>query len=67
MDALATGRAIAERRKAQVIGQAVERLRDQLPGVEVTAERDAILLSGRGLLRRWASDARLRAIGSLIR
>jgi len=67
MDALATGRAIAERRKAQVIGQAVERLRDQLPGVEVTAERDAILLSGRGLLRRWASDALLRAIGSLIR
>jgi len=67
MDAPAAGKAIAERRRAQVIRQGVERLRGQLPGVDVTAEREAILLSGRGLLRRWANDARLRAIGSLIR
>lgn len=66
-DWLARGAAIGERGKARAIARGVARLRDEFPGLEVSAEPDAIVLSGRGLLRRWLHDARLRAIGSLLK
>ncbi len=66
-DWLAAGQAIAEQRVAQVAARGAAQLRDEFPGVEVTAEPDAIVLSGRGLFRRWIDDARLRAIGSILK
>ena len=38
---------------------------DVPPGVLVEAGEQGVILSGRGLLRRWLGDARLRAIGLL--
>lgn len=64
---LARGREIGARAQARAAARGAGRLRGELPGVDVTAGSDAIVLSGRGLWRRWTNDARLRAIGSLIR
>lgn len=62
----AIGAAIAARAKDRAIARGVERLRDDVAGIEVRGEPDAIVLTGRGLFRRWINDARLRAIGSLL-
>lgn len=37
---------------------------DAIAGITASEERDAVVIAGRGLLRRWLNDARLRfAIG----
>lgn len=66
-DWLARGRAIGAKAQGRAIAKGVEQFRDEFPGVSVTPAPDAIILSGRGLFRRWVNDARLRAIGSLLR
>lgn len=58
---------IGRQAQARAIGRGAAMLRDEFAGVTVSAEEDAIVLTGRGLFRRWIKDARLRAIGSLLR
>lgn len=65
LDALARrgvllGVRIAERRR-RAIAQAVA---DEIAGVSASVEGEAVVLSGRGLMRRWMADARLRYFGS---
>jgi hypothetical protein len=63
----AAGQTIARQARQRAIARGVQQLRDDFPGVAVSADPDAIVLSGRGLFRRWINDARLRAIGSLLK
>lgn len=63
----ARGRAIGADAQARTIGSTAARLREALPDVAVTTEEGAVLLSGRGLLRRLTEDARLRWIGGMLR
>lgn len=63
----ARARIIGEAARGRAIGRGVARLREEFPGVAVTGEAEAIVLSGRGLRARLADDARLRWIGSLWR
>jgi len=51
---------LAERRRAALIADNARRLAAAVPGVAVETTRVAIIVSGRGLLRRWINDARLR-------
>lgn len=52
--------AVAERTR-----DAVEAAWAQFPDIMVRREGDTIVLSGRGLMRRWLGDARLRfSLGS---
>ena len=54
--------AAARMQRARIAGIASEL--DEIGGIEVTEERDAVVIAGRGLARRWLNDARLRfAIG----
>lgn len=55
-------RAVAARRRR--IAQAV---RAGFPDLTVTETADGVMLEGRGLWRRRIGDARLRAIGLLVR
>ncbi len=66
-DWLARDREIGARAQTRAIARGVEQLRDEFPGIAVSAEPDAIVLSGRGLFRRWINDTRLRTIGSLLK
>lgn len=54
--------AAARMQRARIAG--IARELDGIGGIEVTEERDAVVIAGRGLARRWLNDARLRfAIG----
>lgn len=48
------------RADAERMRRAMEAAWEQVPGVVVRREGDALFLSGRGLVSRWLSDARLR-------
>lgn len=63
----ARGRAIGAEAQARAMASTAARLREALPDVAVTIEESAVLLSGRGLLRRLAEDARVRWIGGMLR
>ncbi len=49
--------ALAERRRARIADAA------RGVGVDAEVEGEAVRLSGRGLMRRWMTDARLRDLG----
>lgn len=54
--------AAARMQRARIAG--IARELDGIGGIAVTEERDAVVIAGRGLARRWLNDARLRfAIG----
>lgn len=61
--ALVAAEAAAARvQRARIAGIAGEL--DGMAGIAVTEERDAVVIAGRGLARRWLDDVRLRfAIG----
>ena len=59
--AAAIGRA-AQRRKVVEISEEAGRL-----GVRAEARSDAVVLSGKGLVKRWLSEASLRFITGLMR
>ncbi|HEV2746544.1 MAG TPA: hypothetical protein VGW34_04505 [Allosphingosinicella sp.] len=55
------GRRAGERRAAELAADLAERAGAELPkGIKAAADREAILLSGRGIARRFALDPRLR-------
>lgn len=56
--------AAAAERAAQQLGAVA---RETLPGVAVSVEPGRVVLSGRGLGRRWLSDPALRWLGGLLR
>ena len=56
-----------ERRRAQVIAEVVELVRAELPGVEVQATGEGVVISAPGLWRRRIDDARLRGIAALVK
>ena len=59
---IAAAAAVARVQRARIAGIASEL--DGIAGISVTSERDAVVIAGRGLARRWLNDARLRfAIG----
>lgn len=58
----------AETQRAQRIASLAERAAEDVPaGVNVEAGPDGVVLSGRGLRRRWLDDARLRGVGMLLK
>jgi hypothetical protein len=59
----AQGRVLAEHAAERARGRVAEALRAELPGVAVTVEGEAVVLSG----AISPDDARLRWIGSLLR
>lgn len=59
--------ASAKRAVERVRGRVVRRVADGLPDLTVAEEECGVVLTGRGLVRRLFSDARLRWIGALIR
>lgn len=56
---------------ARAVVRVAERLADAageaLPGVSVKAESARVVISGRGLGRRWLRDPALRWLGGLLR
>ena len=63
---LARGRAMGERR-SEAVRDDVAALLGDVPGVEVSVEGDDVVVAGRGLRWRAASEPALRWIGSLLR
>nr|WP_294809731.1 hypothetical protein [uncultured Sphingomonas sp.] len=57
------GAAAAERAAVRLAAAA----REALPGVSVEAEPGRVVISGRGLGRRWLRDPAFRWMGGLIR
>lgn len=51
-------REAAERRRERIVAEAGD-----MPGVTASVEGEAVVLEGRGLMRRWASDLAFREIG----
>lgn len=58
---------LVEAARRRAIERARARIADALPDITVTATDAGVELSGRGLIRRMLSDARLRWIGGLLR
>lgn len=58
---------LVEAARRRAIERARARIADALPDIAVTATDAGVELSGRGLIRRMLSDARLRWIGGLLR
>ena len=61
---MARGERAVEERRARLVAAVMHDVED-VRGVAVEVERDGIVLSGRGLRRRWLSDPRLRFAGIL--
>lgn len=61
----------AERVGTRRAERAAQRLCDEigamLPDIRIVRERERVRLSGRGLFRRWITDAALRWLGRLLR
>lgn len=65
---MAEGLKRAEARRARKIATLAERAaQDVPPGVRVAAAEEGVILSGQSLRRRWLNDARLRALGLLLK
>lgn len=56
--AAARAEVVAARRRDARIAEIADQI--ERSGVRVETEREAVVLSGRGLARRWLDDARLR-------
>lgn len=55
-----------ERHARTAAGEAISLVETALidvPGIKVEREGDELAISGRGLMRRWLSDTRLRLVG----
>lgn len=63
----ARAREIAERGVARATLQLGDAARTALPGLTVEAELGRVVISGRGLWRRWLRDAVLRWPGGWLR
>ena len=53
----------AEERK---VNEIADRLRELLVGATITVEDMRVIVSGRGLLKRWLSDPGLRFFGGML-
>lgn len=62
---IARADALARAARTRAVARIAAAVGDALPGIEVTTEGGAVVLSGRGLARRLLADPRLRWIGSL--
>jgi hypothetical protein len=58
---------IGQRRAAQTATRLSARIAAAFTGISVEATGGRIRLSGRGLLRRWNTDASMRWLGRLLR
>ena len=57
---------LARARQRRGVGQVAEQIRELLGSASIDVEESRIIVSGRGLLKRWLSDPRLRFMsGSL--
>lgn len=63
----ARGAAIAAEAQRRAIAALAERVAAEVPDVDVEAQEDGVVLSGRGLARRLIDEPVLRWIGSLMR
>lgn len=63
---MAQAERLAGGRRECIVERLTAQVAENLPeGVAVAAEEVGPVLTGRGLLRRWVNDARLRSIGLL--
>lgn len=63
----ARAEAVGERAAAQAALRVRDAARAALPGLTVEAEAGRVVISGRGLWRRWLRDAALRWPGGWLR
>ncbi|WP_158298922.1 hypothetical protein [Sphingomonas psychrotolerans] len=63
----ARAEAAGERAAAQAVSRLRDAAREALPGLSVEAEPGRVVISGRGLGRRWLRDAALRWPGGWLR
>jgi hypothetical protein len=63
----ARAEAVGERAAAQTALRLRDAAREALPGLTVEAEAGRVVISGRGLWRRWLADAALRWPGGWLR
>jgi hypothetical protein len=59
--------AIAEHARQAAITQARARIEGEIPGIDITADADGLVLSGPGLSCRMIDEPALRWIGSVVR
>lgn len=57
--------AVARKRQRRRIERILSAIEDRASGVSAEATASTIVLSGRGLVRRWLSDPSLRFTGTL--
>lgn len=62
---MARGETAAQRARAGRIEAIAQAVAAQVPGVHTDTSTEEIVLTGRGLLRRWLTDPALRFIGRL--
>lgn len=60
-------RAIGERAACDTAARLADAVREAVPRVSVEAEAGRVVISGRGLVRRWLRDPALRWLGGLLR
>lgn len=60
----ARGLAAAKARAARARSDLAARIWAEVPGVTATVEGQAVVIEGRGLMRRWIGDPAFRAIGA---
>lgn len=63
----ARARIAGEQAVTRATARLAEAARDALPGVSVEAEAGRVMISGRGLGRRWLRDPAFRWLRGLIR
>lgn len=64
---LRRARTIARRRAEAVAERLAGEINANVPGVSAERTGDGVRLRGRGLARRWITDAALRWLGRLLR
>lgn len=64
---LRRARTIAGRRADAVAERLVEEVNATIPGISAERTGDGVRLRGRGLARRWITDAALRWLGRVLR
>ncbi|AQR74433.1 hypothetical protein [Sphingomonas sp. LM7] len=63
----ARAEAIGARAAVRAAARVADAARAALPGVSVEAEPGRVVVSGRGLARRWLRDPAIRWLGGLLR
>lgn len=59
------GEEIAREAQARELGRVAEQLRTLFGGASVDVEDAQVIASGKGMMRRWLSDPRLRFLGGV--